>query len=101
MSVEYDVIRDAIDAQNNLDVDKSIQKLQKKKAQLIDKIVESTLMIKNSRRQTYRIFQRRFFSFDESSRRRFKVITKKIRDCFFCDDSHKIVECNLLKTLKK
>ena len=100
--IEYDVIRDAIDAQNNFDIDKFIQKLQKKKTQFIaNKIVESTLMIKNNRRQSYRIFQRRFFNFDENSRRRFKIMTKKIKNCFFCDDSHKIVECNFLKTLKK
>jgi hypothetical protein len=98
--VEYDVIRDAIDAQNNFDVDKFIQKLQKKKTQFIaSKIVESTLIIKNNRRQFYRIFQRRFFNFDESFRR-FKIKAKKTK-CFFCDESHRIAKCVFLKKLRK
>ena len=102
---EYDVIRDAIDAQDNSDVDRFIQKLQEKKTQLIaSKTAESTLLArdnqKDSRRQSYRIFQRRFFSSDESSRR-FNVKTRKTRDCFLCDDSHRIANCDLLKKLRK
>ena len=105
LSFEYDVIRDAIDAQDNSDVDRFIQKLQEKKTQLTaSKTVESTLLTrnnqKNSRRQSYRISQRRFFSSDESSRR-FNVKTKKTKDCFLCDDSHKIADCDLLKKLRK
>ena len=101
---EYDVIRDAIDAQDNSNVDRFIQKLQEKKTQLIaSKIVESTLLIKNnknSRRQSYRISQRRFFNSNESFRR-FNVKTRKTRDCFLCDDSHKIADCDFLKKLRK
>ena len=105
LSFEYDVIRDAIDAQDNLDVDKFIQKLQEKKTQLIaNKIVESTLLTKdnqkNNRRQSYRISQRQFFNSNESSRR-FNVKTRKTRNYFLCDDSHRIANCDFLKKLKK
>ena len=105
LSFEYDVIRDAIDAQDNSDVDRFIQKLQEKKTQLIaSKTVQSTLLAKNnqknSRRQFYRISQRRFFSSNESFRR-FNVKTRKTRDCFLCDDSHRIADCDLLKKLRK
>ena len=101
---EYDVIRDAIDAQDNSDVDKFIQKLQEKKTQLVVIKIESTLLIKNhqknNRRQSYRISQRRFFSSNESFRR-FNVKTKKTRNCFLCDDSHRIANCDFLKKLRK
>ena len=103
LSFEYDVIRDAIDVQNNSDVDKFIQKLQEKKTQLVAIKIESTLLIrnqKNNRRQFYRISQRRSFNSNENFRR-FNVKTKKTRDCFLCDDSHKIANCDLLKKLRK
>ena len=104
LSFEYDVIRDAIDAQDNSNVDRFIQKLQEKKTQLVAIKIESTLLTKNhqknNRRQSYRISQRRFFSSDESSRR-FNVKTRKTRDCFLCDDSHRIADCDFLKKLRK
>ena len=105
LTFEYDVIRDAIDAQNNSNVDKFIQKLQEKKTQLIaNKTVESTLLIennqKNNRRQSYRISQRRFFNSNQSSRR-FNVKTRKTRNCFLCDNSHRIANCDFLKKLRK
>ena len=100
---EYDVIRDAINAQNNSNVDRFIQKLQEKKIQFVAIKIESTLLTrnqKNNRRQSYRISQRRFFSSNENSRR-FNVKTRKTRDCFLCDDSHKIANCDFLKKLTK
>lgn len=101
---EYDVIRDAINVQNKSNVDKYIQKLQKKKTQFaVNKIIESTLLIKNDRKKkVYRIFQRRFFNFDENFLR-FKFILKKKRKtiCFLCNNSHRIRNCDLLKKLKK
>ena len=104
LSFEYDVIRDAIDVQNNSNVDKFIQKLQEKKTQFVAIKTESTLLTrnhqKNNRRQFYRISQRRSFNSNESSRR-FNVKTKKTRNCFFCDDSHRIADCDFLKELRK
>ena len=104
LSFEYDVIRDAIDAQNNSNVDKFIQKLQEKKTQLVAIKIESTLLTrnhqKNNRRQSYRISQRRSFNSNESSRF-FNVKTRKTRDCFLCDDSHRIADCDFLKKLRK
>ena len=100
---EYDVIRDAIDAQDNPDVDRSIQKLQEKEAQLAAIKAESALLArdqKDNRRQPYRIPQRRSSSSDESPRRS-NAKTRKTRGCFLCDGSHRIADCDLLKELRK
>ena len=51
---------------------------------------------------TYRVFQRRFLSFnhDRNINDEFKIDWSR-RECFLCDDDYKIKDCNLLRKLKK
>ena len=70
---DYNIIRDVIDAQIDSNIDVSIQKLQKKKVQLMIKNKKIIMLIKNDRKKkryrdhdyqrldAYRILQRRFF----------------------------------------
>ena len=111
---EYNTIRDVIDAQINSNIDASIQKLQKKKVQIMIKNKKIIILTKNDRREkrhrdhdhqrldAYRISQRRSFNnFDE--RRLTRNIKSKFKNksCFLCDDDHQIKDCDLLRKLKK
>jgi len=98
LSDKYMIIRDIIDVQNKSDVEKELQKLQEKKAQL--KITETALWVKrrnkrertdwkqNKRKISHR--HKHFSDFDsDQSHHRF------LR-CFLCKDKHHLVDCSHL-----
>ncbi len=103
LSDEYMIIQDVIDAQNKSDVERELQKLQEKKAQL--KITETALWVKreNERKRTDQEQNKRkishrckhFSDFDsDQSRRRF------LR-CFLCEDKHHLVDCSHLSAAQE
>ncbi len=107
LSDEYTVIQDVIDAQNKSDVEKKLQKLQKKKAQL--KITEIALWVKreNERERTdheqnkCKISHRRksLLSFDSDQLRRRQL--QRFLKCFLCEDEHHLVDCSHLFAAQK
>ena len=112
---EYVIIRDVIDAQIDFDVEIFIQKLQEKKTQL--KVNETVMWAKNNdrknerrdERRSYLISQRRYSSssndrsFNRNRRRETnnKSIFKSKKECFLCDEFHRIKNCELLRKLRK
>ena len=117
LPAEYMTIRDAIDAQDNPDIDRSIQKLQEKEASLKAEKGETALVAYDRRdnRPAYRIPQRRSSSSDEDSHRpnrnqrreserqeSKRSRQRKTSSCFLCGkDDHRIKDCSLLKKLRR
>ena len=56
--VEYNIIRDIIDAQTNLNIDLFFQKLQKKKNLFQIEIKKTIILIKNNNRKNDRDYDR-------------------------------------------
>ncbi len=103
LSDEYTIIQDVIDAQNKSDVERELQKLQEKKAQL--KTTETALWVKrrNERERTDReqnkrkISHRRkhFSDFNSDQSRRWFL------RCFLCEDKHRLVDCSHLSAAQE
>ncbi len=98
LSNEYMIIQDIIDAQNKSDVEKELQKLQEKKAQL--KTTETALWVKrkNERKRTDWEQNKRkishhckhFSDFDNDQSR------CQFLRCFLCENKHHLVDCSHL-----
>ena len=107
LSDEYTVIQDVIDAQNKSDVEKKLQKLQKKKAQL--KITEIALWVKreNERERTDHEQNKckishhckSLLSFDSDQLHRHQL--QWFLKCFLCEDEHHLVDCSHLFAAQK
>ncbi len=99
LSDEYTVIQDVIDAQNKSNVEKKLQKLQEKKAQL--KIIETVLWIKreNEReridhKQNKRKISHHCKSFsDFNSDQLHHYQLQRSLKCFLCEDEYHLVDC--------
>ncbi len=111
---EYDVIRDAIDAQDNPNIQRSIKKLKEKEQQLKEAAIETAMWARDNDRRSgrdrdrqrpiaYRIPQRRHSDSDGSPppRRNRSSAKSKHKGCFLCDEDHRVRDCPLLHQLKK
>ncbi|KAL8817470.1 MAG: hypothetical protein Q9191_008141 [Dirinaria sp. TL-2023a] len=98
---EYSVIRDAIDAQKDLDVELSFQKLMDKEAQL--KADETVIYDRGNYRNFNR--QRRSSSSDDSLRKSARKDNKSRRKDVFCllceEKGYKAMNCDQLKLIRK
>ena len=104
---EYTVIRDAIDAQDKPDVEKGLQKLQEKEAQL--KTTEAALWAKrgNERERTGRgqdkrktSHRRKSLSSSDSDQPRRRQPQRSLK-CFLCGDGHRLADCSHLSAAQK
>ncbi len=104
---EYTVIRDVIDAQNKSDVEKGLQKLQEKEAQL--KTTEAALWVKrgNERERTGReqnkrkiSHRRKSLSSSDSDQSRRRQPQRSLK-CFLCGDGHRLADCSHLSAAQK
>ncbi len=104
---EYTVIRDAIDAQDKPDVERGLQKLQEKEAQL--KTTEAALWAKRGneregtgrgqdKRKTSR--RRKSLSSSDSDQTRRRQPQRSLK-CFLCGDGHRLVDCSHLSAAQK
>ncbi len=103
LSDEYMIIWNIIDAQNKSDVERELQKLQEKKAQL--KTTETALWIKrrNEREHTDQEQNKRkishrckcFSDFDNDQSRHWFL------KCFLCEDKHHLVNCFHLSAVQE
>ena len=107
LSDEYTVIQDVIDVQNKSDVEKRLQKLQEKKAQL--KITETALWVKrrNERKRTDHKQNKRKISHrckslsDFDSNQLYHHQLQWSLKCFLCEDEHHLVDCFHLSAVQK
>lgn len=108
LPAEYDVIRDAIDAQDNPDHERAIQKLQEKEAQLLARTTETAMWAKrkeDDRTKPNRRHipnRRRYSSSSEENHKRRPI--KKLgpkTGCFLCGEDHRIIKCDYLKKLQE